>query len=281
MTETAAYAAVDLGAESGRVVVGHFDGQRVELEVVHRFANRPVRLPDGACWNLLALFAESLHGLGLAAQSAPLQGVGIDAWWVDYALLDDHDRVLGLPFHYRDARTEGMVQRAHARVSREDLYAVTGIQTMAINTLFQLMADEGTAALDAAARVAFVPDLFALWLTGVLANESTIASTSGLLDARTGTWARDLIGRLGLPAAPFAGDPVEPGSTLGPILAHHPAARAPVHVVAAHDTASAYAAAPIGAANAAVLPSGTWSLLGLEVQEPALDARAAAYNLTN
>jgi rhamnulokinase len=281
LTETAAYAAVDLGAESGRVVVGRFDGERVELEVVHRFANRPVRLPDGTRWNLLALFAESLHGLGLAARGAPLQGVGIDAWGVDYALLDDHDRVLGLPFHYRDARTDGMVQRAHARVSREDLYAVTGIQTMAINTLFQLMADEGTAALDAAARVAFVPDLFALWLTGVLVNESTIASTSGLLDARTGTWARDLIARLGLPAGPFAGDPVEPGSTLGPILAHHSAPGAPVHVVAAHDTASAYAAAPIGAANAAVLSSGTWSLLGLEVDEPALDARAAACNLTN
>jgi rhamnulokinase len=281
LTETARYAAVDLGAESGRVVLGRFDGERVELDVVHRFANGPVRLPDGTRWNLLALFAEALHGLGLASQGAPLHGVGIDAWGVDYALLDDHDRVLGLPFHYRDARTEGMVARAHARVSREDLYAVTGIQTMAINTVFQLMADEGTAALEAAARLAFVPDLFALWLTGVLANESTIASTSGLLDARTGTWARDVIARLRLPASPFADDPVEPGSTLGPILAHHPGARAPVHVVAAHDTASAYAAAPIGGANAAVLSSGTWSLLGLEVQEPALDARAAAYNLTN
>jgi rhamnulokinase len=281
LTETAAYAAVDLGAESGRVVVGRFDGARVELDVVHRFANRPVRLPDGARWNLLALFAEALRGVGIAAQDTPLDGVGIDAWGVDYALLDDHDRVLGLPFHYRDPRTEGMVARAHARVSREDLYAVTGIQTMAINTLFQLMADEGSAALAAAARLAFVPDLLALWLTGVLANEATIASTSGLLDARTGTWARDVVARLGLPAGPFAGEPVEPGSTLGPILAHHAAAGTPVHVVAAHDTASAYAAAPIRGANAAVLSSGTWSLLGLELDEPALDARAAAYNLTN
>jgi rhamnulokinase len=281
LTEPASYAAVDLGAESGRVVLGRFDGERVALDVVHRFANRPVRLPDGAHWNLLALFAESLHGLGLAAQSAPVQGIGIDAWGVDYALLDDHGRVLGLPFHYRDARTAGMVARAHARVSREDLYAVTGIQTMPINTLFQLMADEGSAALAAAARLAFVPDLLALWLTGVLANESTIASTSGLLDARTGTWARDLVAALGLPAAPFAGEPVEPGSTLGPVLSHHAPAGVPVHAVAAHDTASAYAATPISGAHSAVLSSGTWSLLGLEVDEPALDARAAAYNLTN
>jgi rhamnulokinase len=281
LTETAAYAAVDLGAESGRVVLGRFDGARVDLDVVHRFANRAVRLPDGAHWNLLALLGETLGGLGSATRIATLDGVGIDAWGVDYALLDDHDRVLGLPFHYRDPRTDGMIARAHGRVSRDDLYAVTGIQTMPINTVFQLMADEGSAALAAAARLAFVPDLLSLWLTGVLANESTIASTSGLLDARTGRWARDLIARLGLPAAPFAEDPVEPGSTLGPILAHHPAAGVAVHVVAAHDTASAYAAAPIAGPNAAVLSSGTWSLLGLEVDEPVLDARAAAHNLTN
>jgi rhamnulokinase len=281
LTETAAYAAVDLGAESGRVVLGRFDGERVDLEVVHRFANRTVRLPDGTRWNLLALFAEALHGLDGAVRRSALEGVGIDAWGVDYALLDDRDRVLGLPFHYRDPRTEGMIARAHGRVSREELYAVTGIQTMAINTLFQLMADEGSAALAAAERLAFVPDLFALWLTGVLANEATIASTSGLLDARTATWARALVARLGLPAAPFSGDPVEPGRTLAPILAHHPAAGVRVHVVAAHDTASAYAAAPLRSPGAAVLSSGTWSLLGLEVDEPALDARAAAFNLTN
>jgi rhamnulokinase len=281
LIEPAAYAGVDLGAESGRVVLGRFDGERIGLDVVHRFANRPVRLPDGLRWNLLALLTESLHGLAHAGERSALEGIGIDAWGVDYALLDDRDRVLGLPFHYRDSRTEGMVARAHARVSREELYAVAGIQTMPINTLFQLMADEGSAALAAAARLAFVPDLFALWLTGVLANEATIASTSGLLDARTGTWARELIARLGLPAAPFAADPIEPGSTLAPVLAHHPAAGVPVHVVAAHDTASAFAAAPIRTPSAAVLSSGTWSLLGIEVDEPALDARAAGYNLTN
>jgi rhamnulokinase len=286
---TPAYAAVDLGAESGRVVVGRLDpdGGGVSLDVVHRFANRPVRLPDGLRWNLLALFTEALEGLRLAAASAgALRGVGIDAWGVDYALLDAERRVLGLPFHYRDGRTEGMVARAHERVSRDDLYAVTGIQTMPINTIFQLLADEGSAALEAAEHIALVPDLFALWLTGELENESTAASTTGLLDARTGAWARELIARLGLPAAPFAGATIEPGTTIGPVLDHHRelaggAAGAPVHAVAGHDTASAFAAVPVRSERAAVLSSGTWSLLGLELPEPVLDRRAGAYNLTN
>jgi rhamnulokinase len=272
------FAAVDLGAESGRVVRGRLDGDRVELSVVHRFANRPVRLPDGLRWNLLALFSETLEGLRLL--DVPLAGVGVDTWGVDYALLDGEDRVLGLPFHYRDARTESMIERAHARVPREELYGATGIQTMPINTVFQLLADEGTQALDAAERIALVPDLIALWLSGELANEITNASTTGLLDARSGRWARELVERLGLPAAPFAGEPVEAGTTLGPVLGHH-GIDAPVHAVASHDTASAFVAAPIRDANAAILSSGTWSLLGLELDAPVLSARAREFNLTN
>ena len=279
MTETAAYAAVDLGAESGRVVRGRFVGERVALEVVHRFANRPVPLPDGLRWNLLALFGEALGGL---REAGDVEGIGVDAWGVDYALLDARCRVLGLPFHYRDDRTAGMIERAHGRVPREQLYAVTGIQTMPINTVFQLLADEGSAALAAAERLALVPDLFNLWLTGELANEATAASTTGLLDARTGAWARELVQRLGLPPAPFAGDPVQPGTTVGPVLGVHEAlAGTPVFAVAGHDTASAFAAAPIAGPDAAVLSSGTWSLLGLELPEPVLDARAAGFNLTN
>ncbi|HEX6389495.1 MAG TPA: FGGY family carbohydrate kinase, partial [Solirubrobacteraceae bacterium] len=282
MPDAPAFAAIDLGAESGRVIRGRVDGGRVVLEVIHRFANRPVRLPDGIRWNLLALFSEALEGLGRAADGTRLSGIGVDAWGVDYALLDARLRVLGLPFHYRDARTDGMIARAHERVAREDMYAVTGIQTMPINTVFQLLADEGSAALQAAERIALVPDLFALWLTGELANEATAASTTGLLDARTGTWARELAARLGLPAAPFAGDPVASGTTLGPVLAHHAeAAGVPVHTVGGHDTASAYVAVSLRGERAAVLSSGTWSLLGLEIDEPVLDARACAYNLTN
>ena len=281
------FAAVDLGADSGRVVLGALEPRgEVTLEVVHRFANRGVRLADGLHWNLLGLFAETLEGLRHAAARAPLSGVGIDSWGCDYGLLDSSLRLLGLPFHYRDQRTNGMIDRAHARVGADQLYAVTGIQTMAINTIFQLVAEADGAAAGVAARIALVPDLFGLWLTGTLENEITAASTTGLLDARTGSWARELIARLGLPPAPFARDPVEPGTPLGPVLESHresagDGAGAPVWTVAGHDTAAAFVATPLAGAHEAVLSSGTWSLLGLEVAEPFLGERAAALNLTN
>src|SRR4051812_32803525 len=192
------YAAVDLGATSGRVVRGSLDGGRVELEEVHRFDNRPVRLPDGLRWNLLHLFTETLAGL---RRAGGLAGVGVDTWGVDYALLDGEHRVLGLPFHYRDDRTDGMIERAFERVPAERLYAAAGIQTMPINTVFQLLADEGSAALEAAQRIALTPDLLALWLCGELANERTNASTTGLLDARSGEWATGVIREVGCRSA--------------------------------------------------------------------------------
>jgi rhamnulokinase len=269
------FAAIDLGAESGRVVLGSFDGERVTLDVAHRFENRPVQLPDGLRWNLLALFTEALAGLrGL---DADLRGIAVDTWGVDYALLDGSGRVLGLPFHYRDPRTDGMIARADERVPRAERYAVTGIQTMPINSVFQLLADDRAASAE---RIALVPDLLAYWLSGELANEVTNASTTGLLDARSGTWARDLIGRLGLPPAPFGGEPVEAGTTLGPVLAHHEIS-GDVHAVASHDTASAFAAAPLRGPRAAILSSGTWSLLGLELGAPVLSDAAREANLTN
>ena len=270
------YAAVDLGATSGRVVRGSLDGGRVELEEVHRFDNRPVRLPDGLRWNLLHLFTETLTGLRRAGE---LAGVGVDTWGVDYALLDGEHRVLGLPFHYRDDRTDGMIERAFERVPAERLYAAAGIQTMPINTVFQLLADEGSAALEAAQRIALTPDLLALWLCGELANERTNASTTGLLDARSGEWATALIGELGLPERLF-GPLAEPGTELGPLLGHHDLGDTPVYAVASHDTASAFAAVPVDE-HAAVLSSGTWSLLGLELPEPVLSDAARDATLTN
>ena len=171
MTE---YAAIDFGASSGRVVCGTFDGRVMALEPCHRFANQPVRLPDGLRWNLLHLFTEAVGAL----RGRKLDGVGVDTWGVDYALLDEHDRVLGLPFHYRDARTEG--------AANVDGYAITGIQDMPINTVYQLLAEGDSAALREAHSIALVPDLLALWLSGELANERTNASTTALLDARTG-----------------------------------------------------------------------------------------------
>ena len=277
MTDAPAYAAIDLGASSGRVVTGRLDGDRVVLEERHRFVNRSVRLPDGLHWNLLHLLAEALDGL---RRAGILAGVGVDTWGVDYALLDDGGRVLGLPYHYRDTRTEGMVERALERVGAEELYAVTGIQTMPINTVFQLLADEGSAALRGASAIALVPDLLTYWLCGELVNERTNASTTGLLDARSGEWAHALIERLGIPDAAFGGL-VEPGTRLGELLAHHDLGAAPVYTVASHDTASAYVAAPLRDEHAAVLSSGTWSLLGLELPAPVLGDAAREANLTN
>jgi rhamnulokinase len=281
-----AFAAIDLGAESGRVALGRFDGTRVDLEIAHRFPNHPVWLNDGLHWDLPRLFADSLDGVARAAAQEQLDGIGVDAWGVDYALLDASRRVLGLPFHYRDRRTEAMVAAVHAKVSRETLYERTGIQTMAINTIFQLMSEADTPAARAADRLAFVPELFGLWLTGELVGETTIASTSGLLGAQDGRWARDLIAQLELPLAPFVHDPREPGVAVGTLLGRHDdacgrAARARVWAVAGHDTASAFVAAPLRGPRDAVLSSGTWSLVGTETERPFLDARALQYNLTN
>ncbi len=256
MTELAA---IDLGASSGRVVLGRLAGGRMTLEELHRFTNRPVRLPDGLHWNLLHLFTEAVSAL----RGRSLAGVAVDTWGVDYALLDERKRVLGLPFHYRDDRTDGMVERAFGRVPQADVYAVTGIQTLPINTVFQLLAE---ARLSDAHAIALVPDLLAYWLSGELANERTNASTTGLLDARTGEWAHDLIARLGLPARPF-GALAEPGAELGRVLGHHEF-DAPVFAAASHDTASAYAATPMRDEHCAVLSSGTWSLLGVELARP-------------
>lgn len=279
------YAAVDIGAESGRVMIGRLERTRVSLEPVHRFSNRPIRSTTGLHWDVGGLFGQVLRGLGQAAAAANLRSVGIDTWGADYALLNNRRQMLGLPFHYRDRRTDGMIARAHERVSREELYAVTGIQTLPINTAFQLLADESSTHREAD-RIAFIPDLLAYWLTGELANEATVASTTGLLDARTGSWARDIIGRLDIPLHLFADGVTEPGTPLGPILPQlarsaRDVAGVPVHTVAAHDTASAFAGAPIRNRRAAVLSSGTWSILGLELTHPVLTTQACAYNLSN
>lgn len=289
MAEPRRFAAVDLGAESGRVMVGHLDGDRLSLEVAHRFANRSLWLPDGLHWSLPELFAQVLHGLAQAAEGGPLAGIGVDGWGCDYAMLDGEDRVLGLPFHYRDERTSDKVMAGvHERVGRAELYRRTGIQTMPINTIFQLSAEAatGSAALACAERVALIPDLLSLWLTGTLVNELTIASTTGLLEAHGRRWAVDLVGRLGLPRLPFTGGVAEAGADLGPVLPGHAAAAGAavgvtVRTVAAHDTASAFAAVPMKGRHGAVLSSGTWSLLGVELDEPELGADAAAFNLTN
>jgi rhamnulokinase len=280
-----AFVAIDLGAESGRVVVGRLAGGTVALEEVSRFPNRPEELPDGLHWNVLDLYRESLGGIGRAVQASAIRSVGVDSWGVDYGLLDERHRLLGLPFHYRDRRTQGLVDVAADRMMEAHAYEITGIQPMPINTVYQLLTEVGSAALTAAYRIAPIPDLLSFWLCGVLANETTAASTTGLLDARSCGWARGLIQGLGLPARIF-GDLVEAGTVLGPLRNARGSALGlsgdvSVIATAGHDTAAAFAGVPSSGPGTAVLASGTWSLLGLELDAPVLSERARAAGLSN
>lgn len=272
--------AVDVGAESGRVVLGLFDGRTLALKVVHRFRKGPVRLLSGLHWNALGLFDELLQGLRAAG---PFESLGVDTWGCDYALLDQRGALLGTPLHYRDRRTIGAPRRAFDSISSEELYVRTGIQPNRFNTIFQLLADTDAGVPFASVdRIAMIPDLLVFWLTGVLVTEGTVASTTGLADTLARAWAVDLVERLGLPTRPFRHALVQPGldvGVVGPLygLGHFPLVR----TVASHDTASAFVGTPIASKGAAVISCGTWSLVGFEVGQPQLSSRAAAYGLSN
>jgi rhamnulokinase len=282
-----AYAAVDLGAESGRVVLGRLEDGAVRLREVSRFPNRPIQTAAGLRWDMAELFRQSLAGIGAASRISGISGIGIDSWGVDYGLLDQRCELLGQPFHYRDRRTEGMVERAAERMSAVRAYQITGIRPMPINTVHQLLAEQGSPALEAARRIVLVPDLFNFWLCGVVANERTAASTTGLLEARSGLWAKEVIKSLDLPARIFSDSGlVDAGTVLGPLLTTHATALdmagdIPVIATASHDTAAAFAGVPSSDPGAAVLSSGTWSLLGIESDTPVLIEAALAAGLSN
>jgi rhamnulokinase len=280
--------AFDLGAESGRAVLGRFDGQRVALEVVHRFANGPVRLLDALHWDVLRLFAEMQTGLQkCVAEHSGIDSLGVDTWGVDFALLGRGDVLLGNPRHYRDPHTETILEEAFARVPRAEVYRHTGLQFLRINTLFQLLALQRARSplLDVAERLLFMPDLFHFLFTGVKANEATIASTSQMLDPRTTRWASELLKKFGIPAA-WLGEVVPAGTVLGrlrsSVASDCGVEGAPVVVApASHDTASAVAAVPARGDNWAYISSGTWSLMGVELDTPRIDDEALAANFTN
>ena len=281
----AAYLAIDLGAESGRAIVGRFDGERLQIEELHRFANIPVRLPDGLHWDALALFRQACTGIANAVRRGPLESVAIDAWAVDFGLLDRERSLLGAPFHYRDERTIGMVERAAAQIPPDLIYATTGIQVMRYNTLYQLMAMAGSAQLDAAETLLLMPDLIGFWATGELATERTNASTTQLLDVTTGDWAWELVDRLSVPERLLA-PTRDPGTALGSLNADLARelglATTPRFVHAAsHDTASAVVAVPAQGNNWAYISSGTWSLVGVELDRPELGELAREHNFTN
>ncbi len=290
---TSDYLALDLGAESGRGLLGRFDGERLELEEVHRFANGPVRMVGTLHWDLPHLYGSILTTLGRAAgTSAGLDAIGVDTWGVDFGLVGRGDVLLGNPVHYRDARTEGMIEAACALVPRERIYEITGLQFLPFNTAFQLLAMKraGSPLLDVAETLLMMPDLIGWLLTGRRAGERTDASTTQLLDARGGTWSDDLCEGLGLPRS-ILPELIDPGTELGPLRADVAAeaglGRVAVVAPATHDTASAVAAVPAagpsgtGPPDWCYLSSGTWSLLGVEVPRPVINAETLRHNFTN
>ena len=286
MSATADFLAIDLGAESGRALLGSFDGGQIELREVHRFPNAPVRAAGRLHWDVLGIWREAKEGLAKAgSESGHLESVGVDAWGVDFALLDRDGALVSNPYHYRDPRTEGMMEKAAERVAEAEIYHTTGIQFMPINTLYQLLAMEDSPLLEAAQTLLMMPDLIGYWLTGERLCEYTDATTTQLYDANAGDWAWDLLSGMGLPERLFPGV-VAPGTLLGPALAE--VAREtgvgeglPVTAVASHDTASAVVAVPAEDENFAYISSGTWSLVGVELPEPAITPEGKQANFTN
>ncbi|MFF1640424.1 rhamnulokinase family protein [Streptomyces sp. NPDC058251] len=281
-THLKAFAAVDLGASSGRVMVGRVGPDTLELAEAHRFQNRPVRVPEGLRWDILSLYAGVLDGLRAAGQ---VDSVGIDSWAVDYGLLDADGALLGNPVHYRDARTVGVAEKVWATVPAAELYAATGIQYAPFNTLYQVTAARAARQLDQAERLLLIPDLLTYWLTGEPGTELTNASTTQLIDPRTRDWSYDIAERLGIDLRLFA--PLRrPGDPAGLLLPHVLAQTGltgpvPVTTVGSHDTASAVAAVPATGERFAYICTGTWSLAGLELDAPVLTEASRAANFTN
>lgn len=279
-------AAVDLGAGSGRVLLARFDGRALSVQEVHRFVNQPVTLRGHRFWNILSLWNDVLTGLGKAHQMAgTLDSIGVDTWGVDYALVDAQGFLLSLPFQYRDSRTDGVMEQVFAQIPRDVLYQRTGIQMQPFNTLFQLYAHRQMQpeVLAHASRLLLIPDLLHSWLCGSLISERTNATTTQCWDANSGAWITDLLDRLEIPTTMLP-PVVEAGTMLGEVLPEWRSdlGKARVIVPATHDTGSAIAATPVQPSSTwGYISSGTWSLVGVELQKPIVTAQAMASNFTN
>jgi rhamnulokinase len=287
MSATRKLLAFDLGAESGRGVLGRFDGQRLGLEVVHRFPNGPVRTLDALHWDVLRLHGDMLAGMSrCAAEYGGVDSLGVDTWGVDFALLGRDGTLLGNPRHYRDPYTEDIQERAFQTVPRVEVFRQTGLQFMRFNTLFQLLAlqRDRSPLLDAAETLLMMPDLFHYFFTGIKVNEFTDASTSQMYNPTTKGWAYELLQAFGLPTR-ILGSIVPPGTLLGPLRSSvatdvglNPV---PVIAPASHDTGSAVAAVPSRGNSWAYISSGTWSLMGVELPGPLTGDKVLEYNFTN
>jgi rhamnulokinase len=284
----ASFLAIDLGAESGRAMLGSLQGGRLGLEEVHRFPNGPVRVADHLYWDVLRLWSEIQNGLRMAGARSQgrLACLGVDTWGVDFGLLDAADSLVGNPYHYRDSHTDGVMDAAFQVVPREEIYRQTGIQFMQFNSLFQLLAMRraNAPALDYAQTFLNMPDLFNFWLTGRKASEFTIATTSQCYHPLRGEWAWDLLEKLALPAHIFQ-PLVQPGEILGELRARVAQEvglpRLPVTAIGSHDTASAVAAVPASSHRYAFISSGTWSLVGSVIDAPLISPASLEFNFTN
>lgn len=282
------YLAVDLGAESGRTIIGSIKGNRLTIEETHRFLNQPVHTPEGMQWDILRLWADIKKGIEISSDktSKTITSIALDTWGVDFALLDRKGSLLSNPFHYRDERTNGMMKAAFKLVPKEIIYETTGNQFLELNTLYQLfsMAVNQSPLLHTSERFLTTPDFFNYWLCGSQKSEFTISTTTQCLNPKTGTWAFDLLEQLSIPVKIFP-EIVQPGTILGPIrksLARETHVNnIPVVAVAGHDTGSAVAAIPAENRNFAWISSGTWSIMGVVSVVPVISQKSLAYNFTN
>lgn len=277
--------AIDFGASSGRAIVGAFDGERVTLEEIHRFSNDPVILSGTMYWDVLRLFHEIKQSL-IKAKPYDVESVAVDTWGVDFGLLDKDGRLIDNPVHYRDARTNGMLDEAFKLISKDDFYKATGNQFMEINTAFQLLSlvKNRPDLLERADKMLLMPDLFSYFLTGEKKAERSIASTTQLFDQNTKDWSRETVKALGINEE-ILPEIIESGSVIGTLSEElcEELDIKPINVIAVcgHDTQSALAAAPAKEKDFAFLSSGTWSLLGTELDEPIINEKSLALNVTN
>lgn len=283
----AKFIAFDLGAESGRAILATMERGRLRLEEKHRFANPVGRVNGHLHWNILTQWEELKKGLAAAGHGEKkIDGIGVDTWGVDFGLLDKSGELLGFPYHYRDSRNEGMMQRAFKTISREKIFEITGLQFMPFNSLFQLLATKcyQPGILDAADKLLFMPDLFNYFFTGIARNEYSIATTSQMMNVKKRKWATTILERLDLPSR-LLQKIVPSGSILGDlkkdVAAECGAGKIPVIAPGCHDTASAVVAVPAEEENFCYISSGTWSLMGVELKAPVVNPSALALNYTN
>lgn len=282
------FMAFDLGAESGRTILGEIREKKILIRELTRFANGPIQVSGHLHWNVYSLFEEIKRGMRACISQAKVkpESLAVDTWGVDFGLLAEDGALLGLPYAYRDARTQGAMEEFFERLPRQLVYELTGIQFMAFNSLFQLfaMVRDRSPLLEAASDLLFMPDLFTHFLTGERTSESTIASTSQLLDPRQQTWSEPLLRSLGIHPE-ILPDILTPGTVVGPLSPEVAEStglgEALVIATASHDTASAIAAIPASGSHWAYISSGTWSLMGVEAPQPIITKEALAGNFTN